>query len=123
MECGSTALFCPLSSSKMTIASEGHFTTPIDSPSTTRSSESPCPAGYACLGGVKTECITLTSFQPVGGQALCSSCSTCAVGEFISASCTTTSDTGCSDCPAGTSGDGTSPPYHRILTDRSPLTR
>jgi hypothetical protein len=55
------------------------------------------------------------AFSPTGtarGYALfeasstCSRCSTCDVGKYVSSACTSTADTGCSTCAAGTSGDG-----------------
>ena len=46
-----------------------------------------------------------TSFQGSSGQSSCSTCKSCAVGEFVSTPCSLVFDTSCSDCAAGKSGN------------------
>ena len=55
IECGSIALFCPLSSATVQPATQGYYTTGGES-ETTRQGETECEVGFACSGGAKSSC-------------------------------------------------------------------
>ena len=62
----------------------------------------PCPAGFACLEGVKASCTATSTYQPDPSKSSCLTCSTCATGRYMINACTSTSEIECGDCLAGT---------------------
>ena len=62
-----------------------------------------CPAGTSCSDDVLTSCSPGNTFQPEPTKSFCLECSTCAVGTYKVSNCTTTTDTVCEECPAGSS--------------------
>ena len=100
--CGSVALYCPPESPIVIAVSPGYFTTPETGDTLlVRDGEEPCPAGSACTGGRKNECVAGSTYQPEPSKSSCLTCSTCPAGTYETSACTTTSDTVCEPCPAG----------------------
>ena len=104
--CGSVALYCPIQSSIVNAALSGYYTTPTSAAEGQRVDQIPCEAGFACVGGVREECVEGSTYQPNPSQTSCLTCSTCPTGTYMINSCTSTSDTECGDCLAGTASMG-----------------
>ena len=66
----------------------------------------PCPAGFACLEGVKASCTPSSSYQPDPSKSSCLTCSTCPAGSYEASACTTTADSVCESCRAGKFSNG-----------------
>ena len=100
--CGSVALYCPPESPIVIAVSPGYFTTPETGDTLlVRDGEEPCPAGFACTGGRKNECVAGSTYQPEPSKSSCLTCSSCPAGTYETSACTATSDIVCEPCPAG----------------------
>jgi len=100
--CGSAALFCPSESASVSAVSSGFYTTPqtVDT-ITVRENQTPCPSGFACVGGIKSACISGSTYQLEPSKSSCLTCSICPAGTFKTSDCTPTTDTVCEPCPPG----------------------
>ena len=58
------------------------------------------------MGGVKSECIEGSTYQSNPTQTFCLTCSTCPAGTYETSACTTTADTVCESCLAGSASSG-----------------
>ncbi|GMH96172.1 hypothetical protein TL16_g13280, partial [Triparma laevis f. inornata] len=72
--CGSVALFCEAEATIVAAASSGYYTTPAtEEASTTRTSQTICEVGFACVGGVKTSCNGPGQYADETGLSACKS--------------------------------------------------
>ena len=101
IQCGSVALYCPTESPIVNAATSGYYTTPTSAPAENRVAQQRCEAGFACVGGVREECVEGSTYQSNHSQTSCITCSTCPAGTYETSACTTMSDTVCEPCPAG----------------------
>ena len=106
IQCGSVALYCPTESPIVNAATSGYYTTPTSSPAENRVAQQRCEAGFACVGGVREECIEGSTYQSDPSQSSCLSCSTCPAGTYENSACTTTTNTACEPCLAGSASIG-----------------
>jgi hypothetical protein len=105
--CGSVALYCPPESPIVIAVSPGYFTTPETGDTLlVRDGEEPCPAGFACTGGRKNECVAGSTYQPEPSKSSCLTCSSCPAGTYETSACTIMSDTVCANCLAGSASMG-----------------
>ena len=99
--CGSVALYCPTESPIVNAATSGYYTTPTSAPAENRVAQQRCEAGFACVGGVREECVEGSTYQSNHSQSSCLTCSMCPAGTYETSACITTSDTVCEPCPPG----------------------
>jgi len=100
--CKSIALYCSEGPGVVQLAALGSCTLPnIPGSSGTRESQTQCEAGFACMGGTKTECAIDSTYQPVISKPSCLPCSSCPSGTHKTSECTTTTDAICEPCHAG----------------------
>ena len=106
--CGSAALFCPRGSQNATAVASGYYSVPEDVSEGLRTGQAECPAGHACVGGIKTAC-TAGEVQPLAGQRACRPCARCSPGSFRVTQCTVENadQAECEPCAAGRHANGT----------------
>jgi len=92
--CGSVGLYCPPESLTVTAVTSGFYTTPeMNDTLTIREGKEVCPAGFACNGGIKSECVAGLTYQPETSKSSCLKCSTYLAGIHKTLDCITNADT------------------------------